>query len=470
MVASGAYSAGGPGGGGGFGGGRAASTSTTAWTSATSSAGCSAAARPAGPRRLRTRRPAVARAAPRAAAGLGPRDRAAPRLHGRGPRRDHVGVVHRRGRVLGVPRQWRGAGHRPQTVPASAAGRARSRSTRVRSRSLRSAPRAGARRDHQTPCKHCRGPRRRGSAARREGEDPGRGRRRSADPREGTRRRGRERWSVRRPLRDRARAPAPGLRPEGSARPHRARAAHVHRGRARRAGEGADAHRAGHAEGEGGHEGRHDAEGEGPRHRPGQGIRRRPLRHVRHRRARTRSNDEQTRRSRRSPRRSRATHASTWRSRTMAYDERALYIISVAAELAGVHPQTLRIYERKGLIEPARTVGRSRRYSDRDIALLRRIQELTNEGVGLAGRAPHPRARGRDRAARRRARGTRRRGARRGRARAPHATVATSCRSRRRASPPDAAGGAHRRRGAPLRTAAGCRSRATPRSRWCAVT
>jgi MerR family transcriptional regulator/heat shock protein HspR len=65
--------------------------------------------------------------------------------------------------------------------------------------------------------------------------------------------------------------------------------------------------------------------------------------------------------------------------------ERALYIISVAAELAGVHPQTLRIYERKGLIEPARTEGRSRRYSDRDIALLRRIQELTNEGVSLVG-------------------------------------------------------------------------------------
>ncbi len=65
--------------------------------------------------------------------------------------------------------------------------------------------------------------------------------------------------------------------------------------------------------------------------------------------------------------------------------ERALYIISVAAELAGVHPQTLRIYERKGLIEPQRTVGRSRRYSDRDIAVLLRIQELTNEGVSLAG-------------------------------------------------------------------------------------
>ena len=65
--------------------------------------------------------------------------------------------------------------------------------------------------------------------------------------------------------------------------------------------------------------------------------------------------------------------------------ERALYIISVAAELAGVHAQTLRIYERKGLIEPARTEGGSRRYSDNDIALLRRIQELTNEGVSLVG-------------------------------------------------------------------------------------
>ena len=69
----------------------------------------------------------------------------------------------------------------------------------------------------------------------------------------------------------------------------------------------------------------------------------------------------------------------------MPRDTRALYVISVAAELAGVHPQTLRIYERKGLIEPARTSGRSRRYSDRDIALLRRIQELTNEGISLVG-------------------------------------------------------------------------------------
>jgi MerR family transcriptional regulator/heat shock protein HspR len=65
--------------------------------------------------------------------------------------------------------------------------------------------------------------------------------------------------------------------------------------------------------------------------------------------------------------------------------ERAVYIISVAAELAGVHPQTLRIYERKGLLRPARTAGNTRRYSERDIERLREIQELTQAGVNLAG-------------------------------------------------------------------------------------
>jgi MerR family transcriptional regulator, heat shock protein HspR len=64
---------------------------------------------------------------------------------------------------------------------------------------------------------------------------------------------------------------------------------------------------------------------------------------------------------------------------------RAVYVISVAAELAGVHPQTLRIYERKGLVDPARTGGGSRRYSERDIARLRRIQDLTNAGLNLEG-------------------------------------------------------------------------------------
>lgn|SRR5262245_32222404 len=71
----------------------------------------------------------------------------------------------------------------------------------------------------------------------------------------------------------------------------------------------------------------------------------------------------------------------------MAAESRArgVYVISVAAELAGVHPQTLRIYERKGLLDPARTVGGNRRYSDGDIERLRRIAELTSDGLNLAG-------------------------------------------------------------------------------------
>jgi MerR family transcriptional regulator/heat shock protein HspR len=65
--------------------------------------------------------------------------------------------------------------------------------------------------------------------------------------------------------------------------------------------------------------------------------------------------------------------------------DRAVYIISVAAELAGVHPQTLRIYEQKGLVRPKRTSGNTRRYSEADIARLRRVQLLTQDGVNLAG-------------------------------------------------------------------------------------
>jgi MerR family transcriptional regulator/heat shock protein HspR len=73
------------------------------------------------------------------------------------------------------------------------------------------------------------------------------------------------------------------------------------------------------------------------------------------------------------------------RRRTERADRRAVYIISVAAELAGVHPQTLRIYEQKGLVRPQRTAGNSRRYSEEDIDRLRRVQELTQGGVNLAG-------------------------------------------------------------------------------------
>lgn len=65
--------------------------------------------------------------------------------------------------------------------------------------------------------------------------------------------------------------------------------------------------------------------------------------------------------------------------------ERAVYVVSVAAELAGMHPQTLRQYDRLGLVSPARTRSRGRRYSHRDVERLRRIQALSQEGVNLEG-------------------------------------------------------------------------------------
>lgn len=65
--------------------------------------------------------------------------------------------------------------------------------------------------------------------------------------------------------------------------------------------------------------------------------------------------------------------------------KQAVYIISVAARLSGVHPQTLRIYERRGLISPYRTPGGTRRYSDEDLERLELIHELTSQGVNLEG-------------------------------------------------------------------------------------
>ena len=64
---------------------------------------------------------------------------------------------------------------------------------------------------------------------------------------------------------------------------------------------------------------------------------------------------------------------------------KAVFVISVAAELSGMHPQTLRIYERKGLIDPFRTPGGTRRYSQDDIERLQLIQDLTSEGLNLEG-------------------------------------------------------------------------------------
>ena len=65
--------------------------------------------------------------------------------------------------------------------------------------------------------------------------------------------------------------------------------------------------------------------------------------------------------------------------------DRAVFVISVAAELAGVHPQTLRIYEREGLVRPKRTTANARRYSERDIERLLEIKRLTSDGMNLEG-------------------------------------------------------------------------------------
>ena len=71
--------------------------------------------------------------------------------------------------------------------------------------------------------------------------------------------------------------------------------------------------------------------------------------------------------------------------RTDGVPVETVYVISVAAELAGVHPQTLRIYERRGLVTPGRTSGGNRRYSEADIARLKRVAELAAEGMNLEG-------------------------------------------------------------------------------------
>ena len=70
---------------------------------------------------------------------------------------------------------------------------------------------------------------------------------------------------------------------------------------------------------------------------------------------------------------------------TLPDDDAGVYVISVAAELSGLHPQTLRQYDRLGLVSPDRTVGRNRRYSLRDIASLRMVQRLVGEGINHAG-------------------------------------------------------------------------------------
>ena len=70
---------------------------------------------------------------------------------------------------------------------------------------------------------------------------------------------------------------------------------------------------------------------------------------------------------------------------TLPDDDAGVYVISVAAEISGMHPQTLRQYDKLGLVSPSRTEGRNRRYSLRDIALLRTVQKLVGEGINHAG-------------------------------------------------------------------------------------
>ena len=70
---------------------------------------------------------------------------------------------------------------------------------------------------------------------------------------------------------------------------------------------------------------------------------------------------------------------------TQPDDDAGVYVISVAAEISGMHPQTLRQYDKLGLVSPSRTEGRNRRYSLRDIALLRAVQKLVGEGINHAG-------------------------------------------------------------------------------------
>ena len=209
-----------------------------------------------GRRRLRRGGAAAARAQT-PAAGRGPRDRAAPRLPRRGARRHDHGVVHRRGRLLGVPRHRRRRRAPPPRPCPDCGGSGQIAVDQGPFSFSQVCPTCGGRGAIiPTPCPHCHG---RGVEVRpREvkvkipvGVDDGQ--RIRVKGRGGA---GRQRRSARRPLRRRARASAPGVRPQGPARPHGARAAHVHRGRARRPGEGADAHRAGHAQGEGRHAGR----------------------------------------------------------------------------------------------------------------------------------------------------------------------------------------------------------------------
>ena len=336
--------------------------------------------------------------------GPGPRDRAAPHLRRR-RRRAH----HRRSTSPATRRAT------PATAPAPSRAPARSAAPSCGGQGVVSdnqglfsfsspCPACGGRGvTIDDPCPTCRGTGVERRPARGEGAHPRRRRRRPAHPAKGRGGPGQQRRPARRPLRRRARVAAPAVRPQGQ-RPHPHRADHLPGGGARRRRRGAHPRRRpGHAPDPARHPvGPHlPGEGQGRRHRQGAPA---TCSSPSRSRCPPSSAPPSARRSRPSkPRRTGPRPARTWGSddATATTARRAVYVISVAAELAGLHPQTLRIYERKGLVDPARTGGGSRRYSDDDIAQLRRIQELTDRGPqpgrraagagarGRAGRAPH---------------------------------------------------------------------------------
>ena len=307
-------------------------------------------------------------------------------------RHEHGAVPLRRG-VPHVSRQRRRAGYVARDVPAvPRRGHDRGRPGSVLV--LAGVPHVRrARPGDPEPVPDVSRPRRRGARPRGEGAHPGRRRRRAAHPREGSRRRRRQRRSAGRPLRRRARAPHPLFGRNGNDLTLRVPVTFAEAtlgadvkvptldGQVTvRIPPGTPSGKVMRVRGKG------DAT---PTARAGGDLLvtvdvQVPDRAERRAARRGRDADASARRATRARRCSRHTD-DPGRRNPMEADARALYVISVAAELAGMHPQTLRIYERKGLIEPARTSGRSRRYSERDIELLRRIQELSNEGVSLAG-------------------------------------------------------------------------------------
>src|SRR4051812_45366443 len=190
----------------------------------------------------------------------------------------------------------------------------------------------------------------------------------------------------RRPLRRHARravSPVPAAR---RGRPARRGAGDLHRGGARRERRGADARRAGDAEGARGLRGREAAARARPRRAEAQG--RRPRRPDRARQdLRSEEADEGGARGAREPAEGIPPEPARGDGVVSARaDTRPRYMISVAADLVGMPPQTLRIYEAKGLVRPQRTAGNTRLYSEADLERLRLIQRLTTElGLNLAG-------------------------------------------------------------------------------------